>query len=153
VKQTSLCFVIDKKSDHLLMIHKKRGQGTGKWNVPGGKLTPGESPEQAAIRETKEETGLQVFALQEVGRLEFYFPNGNSWDNHCTVFMTENFEGILIKDSAECSCEWVSLQKIPYDKMWDSDRVWAPLVFAGKYFHRTYTFGEKDQLIAEKVIC
>jgi 8-oxo-dGTP diphosphatase len=135
------------------MIHKKRGQGTGKWNVPGGKLVPGETSEQAAIRETKEETGLQVFALQEIGKLEFYFPKGNSWDNHCTVFLTDQFEGSLINETDECSCAWVSMEKIPYDKMWDSDRLWVPFVFKGQNFHRAYIFGENDQLIEEKIIC
>ncbi len=41
----------------LLLIVKKRGLGQGKVNAPGGRLEPGETPEQAAVRETREEVG------------------------------------------------------------------------------------------------
>ena len=39
----------------VLLIRKKRGIGAGKINGPGGKIDPGESPLQCAIRETREE--------------------------------------------------------------------------------------------------
>ncbi len=36
----------------------------GKWEFPGGKIEPGESPAEAAVRETLEETGLTVRAVR-----------------------------------------------------------------------------------------
>src|ERR1700758_1652223 len=89
VKRTTLVFLFDRPRNALLMIFKKRGQGAGKVNVPGGKIRPGESTEEAAARETVEETGLRPLGLREAGRLEFFFPESENWDNTCTVFTAE----------------------------------------------------------------
>lgn len=150
IKRTTLCFVIDDVQQQLLMIYKKRGQGAGKWNVPGGKIQEGESEEQAAIRETIEETGIIPSYLERIGTLEFYFPEGNSWDNICAVFIARHHSGKLLRETEECRNTWVSLQKIPYEKMWDSDRLWAPLVFEGKPFYRVYFFDALDRVTKEE---
>lgn len=150
MKQTTLCFVIDQDKQCLLMIYKKRGQGAGKWNVPGGKLQGNETALAACIRETKEETGLTPVTPRQVGELDFYFKAGNSWDNHCFVFIAENFSGDLVAENEECRAEWVPLDKIPFDKMWDSDKRWVPNVFGGKKFHFAYTFGADEVVVEEK---
>ncbi len=147
VKHTTLCFLFSENA--LLMILKKRGQGAGKWNVPGGKIAEGESALAGAIRETEEETGLRPTDLMELGRLEFSFPEGNSWDNHCSVFVSRNFSGDLVAENEECSATWVPIDEIPFDKMWESDRIWVPLVLAGKKFHRAYVFDAKDRMTSE----
>jgi 8-oxo-dGTP diphosphatase len=50
--------VID--GDRLLMIRRGRGANAGLWAVPGGKVDWGETMRAAAIREVREETGLEV---------------------------------------------------------------------------------------------
>lgn len=44
----------------LLLVKSAGGDQKGKWGPPAGHLEPGETPEETAIRETKEETGLDV---------------------------------------------------------------------------------------------
>ncbi len=151
VKKTTLCFVFNRAEKTLLMIEKKRGQGAGKWNVPGGKIKAGESAEAAAIRETQEETGITPRGLKLAGKLEFYFPLSNSWDNTCDVFTAEKFSGTLVRESAECSAHWVKVAQIPLEKMWSDDKLWIPLLLADKFFHRAYTFDANDQMRSEKV--
>ena len=45
----------------------RRRDGDPPWTFPGGKIEPGEVPENAAVRETLEETGLQVRATGVIG--------------------------------------------------------------------------------------
>lgn len=150
IKFTTLCFVIDKKSECLLMIEKRRGQGAGKWNVPGGKIGRLEQPEEAAIRETLEETGIEPIHPIKKGLLEFYFPKSKSWDNICHVYWTDSFRGNLVPESEECFAHWVPLNEIPFEKMWDDDRLWVPDLLQGKTFHRKYWFDEKDHMEKEE---
>jgi 8-oxo-dGTP pyrophosphatase MutT (NUDIX family) len=60
-----LCFV--RREGRLLLIRKKRGLGAGKFNGPGGRIEPGETPEAAAVRETQEELGVTPTALAKAG--------------------------------------------------------------------------------------
>ena len=48
----------------LLLGRKKRGFGEGKWNGFGGKLEPGETVEEAAVRELQEESGVTATQLR-----------------------------------------------------------------------------------------
>jgi len=48
------------EKNNLLMIHRR-----GKWDLPKGKLDPGESFEKCAVREVKEETGLKEVKLEK----------------------------------------------------------------------------------------
>lgn len=54
---------------------KKRGFGAGRWNGTGGKVEAGETAQQATKRETEEEIGVLPHGLEEVARLNFYFPH------------------------------------------------------------------------------
>jgi len=53
-----------RSGDSVLLVHQRR---TGLWSLPGGKVESGESLDQAAIREMKEETGLDVRLGRVVG--------------------------------------------------------------------------------------
>lgn len=57
--------VLTRADGLVLMVKSSRGFTTGFWNVPGGFIDYGEPPEEAALREVREETGLDV----RLGRL------------------------------------------------------------------------------------
>lgn len=57
--------VVRDESGRVLLVRRGHAPSQGLWSVPGGRIEPGETPEQAAAREVREETGLQV----RVGRL------------------------------------------------------------------------------------
>ena len=53
----------------LLMIQRGHDPGAGLWSIPGGRIEPGETDEQALVRELLEETNLQVKVGKFVGRV------------------------------------------------------------------------------------
>ena len=53
----------------LLMIQRGHDPGAGLWSIPGGRIEPGETDEQALVRELLEETNLQVKVDKFVGRV------------------------------------------------------------------------------------
>lgn len=58
------------RDEHLLLIQRGNDPGRGLWSLPGGRVEPGETLAGAIVRETLEETGLEVFCERLVGWVE-----------------------------------------------------------------------------------
>ncbi len=130
-----LCFIHD--GDELLLIEKKRGLGKGKINGPGGRIEPGETAEEAAVRETWEEVGVIPSDLTRVAELSFQFADG--YGLHCTVFFSSSYSGLL-RETEEAAPFWCSISGIPYENMWADDRHWLPLVLKGEKVSGKFSF-------------
>jgi A/G-specific adenine glycosylase len=63
------------RDDGRLLIQRRPPEGLlgGLWEFPGGKVEPGEHAEQAAVRETREETGLEIRVRRPAGRVVHAF--------------------------------------------------------------------------------
>lgn len=55
------------KNADVLLVKRKKGEGNLIWQFPGGTLEAGETPQQAVVRELKEETGIESRVLQVIG--------------------------------------------------------------------------------------
>ena len=130
----------------VLLIEKKRGHGAGNFNGPGGKLEGDETPKEAAKREFREETKVEVEDLEKVAELKFFF--GGDPDQHVHVYMTEDYSGEA-EETEEARPEWFSIDEIPYDEMWPDDEVWMPKMFDGEKFEAVFRFTEDGSEIKD----
>lgn len=144
-KLLTLCLVT--KGDQVLLGMKKRGFGAGRWNGFGGKVQEGETIVDAAIRETKEEAGIEVKNLTEVGVLEFVFPD-NAQLHEVHIYTTNEFEGTPV-ESEEMRPEWFAFADVPYGSMWPDDKFWLPKVLKGKKVQGRFDFGPGDTIVAQ----
>ena len=133
--QSTLVFVF--RNDEVLLIHKKTGLGRNKVNAPGGKVEPGEDFVQCAEREVQEEVGLRTWDLREVAELRFLM--NDHPDILCRVYVTRRFTGCPT-ETKEARPYWCSISEIPYDKMWEDDRLWLPRVLDGERIRGSFRF-------------
>ena len=134
----TLCYL--RNYDQILLQRKAAGLfGEGRWNAPGGKLLEGETPERGAFRETLEETGLSVNNLRFHGLLNFYLGTVRRLDQVVFVFSCHKYAGNL-QPNREGELRWFSSKGIPYDEMWEDDRIWLPLLLEGKSFVGDFYF-------------
>ncbi|RZU49344.1 ADP-ribose pyrophosphatase YjhB (NUDIX family) [Krasilnikovia cinnamomea] len=65
--QASIAAAIIVHDGKVLLVRRRVSEGTLSWQFPAGKVEPGESDVEAAIRETSEEVGLEVRASRRLG--------------------------------------------------------------------------------------
>jgi 8-oxo-dGTP diphosphatase len=140
MKLATLCYL--KMDGKTLMIHrikKENDMHHGKWNGLGGKLNPGESPEDCVIREVREESGLIIIDPLLKGFLTFpKFANDEDW--YAFVFVARKIEGQLI-ESEEGVLKWIDDEKLEDLDLWEGDHIFLPWldrpgIFSGKFVYR-----------------
>src|SRR5262245_32011978 len=122
MKLATLCYL--RANGQTLMLHRIKKQGdmhAGKWNGLGGKLLPGETPEQCAIREVQEECGLTLIDPVLRGVLTFPAFSGEE-DWYVFVFVARHFRGTL-SDSAEGVLAWVDDAQLLDLNLWAGDKI------------------------------
>lgn len=147
MKEGALCYLLDNRK--ILLIFKKRGIRSGKWNGPGGHLEAGESPVDCARREVEEETGMKALEISQAGLLSFYFDKTLKWKVH--IFASQRFAGTL-KETEETRPKWLLFEEIPYDEMWEDNRHWMPFLLQDKQFKGSFYFdSEGHKLLSHKL--
>lgn len=141
VDPATLLFV--RHEHRVLLIRKKRGLGAGKINGPGGRIEPGETPQQAAIREVQEEVGVTPRSITAHGVLDFQFVDGYSLRVH--VFVAQAFDG-QVRETDEAVPHWTPVDAIPYPQMWADDVLWLPHVLDGAWVQGRFVF-ESDVML------
>jgi 8-oxo-dGTP diphosphatase len=135
----TLCYV--RSGGRTLMLHRNKKAGDvhlGKWNGLGGKMDPGESPEDCVVREVREESGLTVSDARLRGVLTFpAFRDGEDW--LVFVYTATRFTGEL-GECSEGALSWVDDAKILGLPLWEGDRVFLPWLKAERFFSAKFTY-------------
>ncbi len=143
-ERATLLFVVS--GGRILLIEKHRGLGQGKINGPGGRLEPGETPRAAAVREAEEEIRIRPTGIRPAGELRFQFVDGYSI--HVYVFRADGFAGEP-EPTVEATPLWADLESIPYERMWEDDAIWLPLLLREQPFSGRFVFDGELMLTNE----
>jgi 8-oxo-dGTP diphosphatase len=99
------------------------------WEFPGGKIEPGESPQQALARELAEELGIRAEVGPAVTRIRHHYRRGGAVD--LQFFAVREFNG-EIKNQIYQQVRWVKPQDLPTYEFLAADRGLIRDLAAGK---------------------
>lgn len=122
---TVLCYL--ERDDCFLMLHRNKKEhdlNGGKYIGVGGKLEAGESPEDALMREVKEETGLTLTRFRRRGLVTFV---QGDLTEHMFLFTADGFTGTL-SPCDEGELHWIPKDQVLSLPLWEGDREFLPLL-------------------------
>lgn len=124
--QTTLCYL--ERDGQYLMLHRIKKEGDvnrDKWIGVGGKFEDKESPEDCALREVLEETGLRMTSFAYRGIVTFV---SDRWPTeYMHLFLCRAFEGTL-KSCDEGELEWISKERLLSLNLWEGDKIFLRLL-------------------------
>ena len=135
----STCCYLRKDEQYLLLFRnkKKDDYNKGKWIGVGGGLEKDETPDECAIREVKEETGLDVKSLSCAGEVDFIY---DGYYEKMYIYEITDFEGDIIECN-EGELRWIPIKDIYNYPMWEGDKAFLPkLVNHEPYFKMSLTY-------------
>lgn len=150
----TICYIDNGKE--LLLLHRNKKENDvheGKWISVGGKLEPGETPDECARREIFEETNLLVEKMKFRGVITF--PNFTSeTDWYTFVFHVTQFSGKLIsdEDSREGTLEWVPYNEVLKKPTWEGDYEIFKWILTNKpFFSAKFKYNHNQELDEKEV--
>ena len=105
--------LIINKDNQVLLVKRKGSHGEGTWSTPGGHLEFGESPEQCAIREAKEETNVDVSDVRFKAVTNDVF--GTEGRHYITLWMEGKFSGgeLVVQADEVADMGWFAWDALP----------------------------------------
>ena len=126
MRNTTLCHI--EKNGCYLMLHrvkKENDLNRDEWVGIGGKFEDKESPEEANLRETLEETGLTLKNAEYRGIVTFV---SDKWETeYMHIFYADKFEG-TVKECDEGELCWVNKKDIFSLPIWEGDKIFLRLL-------------------------
>lgn len=126
IRKAVRCYLI-KDNKVVVTKYKKGNAKEGYYDIPGGKIEEKETPEQTAIREMKEETGIKVNHLKQKGNMIIEYPN-RIYD--FILFVTNEYEGEP-QNFEENTAEWIEI-----DKLLRQEKILANLIILDRFYKK-----------------
>ncbi len=141
-----------RKNGHVVLGKKIPGSfGEGLWNFPGGKVKHGEDIDQAANRETEEETGVNMSVFEKRGIATFDFEDGTE-SREVHIFECTDWKGKLLPKSKEFDPIQFWDEKHLPSEMWPGDIFWLPTFFSGEKFRGHFVYNHPPYKPGAKVL-
>jgi 8-oxo-dGTP diphosphatase len=130
----TLGFVMSPDGRRVLLVHRNRrpeDAHRGKYNGLGGKLEAGEDVVACLRREVREESGLECVEVLLRGTVSWpgFGKSGEDWFGF--IFRIDRYRGEPWAENADGPLEWVEVGRVLELPLWEGDRHFLPLVFAG----------------------
>lgn len=92
MKKVRVVAAVIRKNNHIFATQRGYGEFKGGWEFPGGKIEPGETPQQALVREIREELDTEIKVGDLIETIEYDYP---SFHLSMDCFWCEIVEGSL----------------------------------------------------------
>lgn len=127
---TNMVLIQDKATGKVLI--QDRVKSWKGWSFPGGHIEENESFVDSAVREVKEETGLDVWNLKSCGVIHWL--NNRTFDRYLVfLYKTADFSGKLITNSDEGKHFWVNIDELKDHPSENSTSIYLPMFLEDKY--------------------
>ncbi len=140
----SAAMVVLQNDNRFLLLRRNKQPNAGRYVPVGGKLAPFEDPHSAAIRETREETGLHVEQLRYGGVLIESSPTAYNWQ--CNIYLAR-IPHIAPPPCDEGELEWIEFSDIPHLPTPPTDWHIYQYLMAGRPFAFNAIYDEQLELI------
>jgi 8-oxo-dGTP diphosphatase len=119
------------RGSQILIGQRKRGDRHAlKWEFPGGKVERGETPQQALVRELKEELDIDSEVGVEIARYRHEYPNGASVV--LLFFVVRLYSGEMVGQAFE-QIRWVERTLLPEVDFLDGDKDFVLRLARGEF--------------------
>ena len=124
IRKAVRCYLI-KDNEVVVTKYKKGNKKEGYYDIPGGKIEEGETPKQTAIREMKEETGIEIQNLKYKGIMTIeYLDRMFIFD----TFISKEYEGEP-QEFEKNTSEWIDI-----DELLKKEKILSNMILLDKFF-------------------
>jgi len=128
VKNVVAALIVE--NDKILICQRTRHQPMPlKWEFPGGKVEPDESPENALVRELEEELGIRAKIGPNIATVRHHYDNGTSVE--LQFYKVEEYAGEL-QNRIFRDVRWVSPKELPTFDFLEADVAFINQLARGK---------------------
>jgi len=127
--KTVVAALIFRENELLICQRKLTAAFPGKWEFPGGKLEPGETPEAALRRELEEELGIDAAIGRELWRVEYQYPGRAPL--LLLFFAVSRYRGSIVNKIFQQVC-WAPLRELTTYDFLEADCALVAKLAAGE---------------------